>query len=347
MFSYHHPIVQEDLQRIVAEPLDWYTFQGKTVLVTGATGMLATYLTFFFLYLNEHQKMDVHVVALCRNKEKGLELFDKFLGKDYFEIIIQDVCDSIFYNGDVDYIFHLAGNASPYAINNSPVDIMKSNLLGTISVLELAKIRNSKVFFASTREVYGKVEGVEVLSESTFGRLDCLENRACYPESKRAAEALLKSYELQYGLDIYIARIAHSYGPGMKTQNDGRIMADLVGNVVRGEDIVLKSDGSAERAFCYITDAVAGIFYIIFKGEAGEAYNLSNETEEISIKELAFLLSELSGGKSKVRFNKTTNLKGYCNYQRIGLDNSKLCDLGWNPIVNLADGITNTIKIYD
>lgn len=343
MFSYQNPIVQEDLKRIVATPLAWDSFQGKTILVTGATGMIATYITFLFLYMHEHHIANVHVIALCRNKDKASSLYGTFLHRPYFSLLIQDVCDHVDYSGSVDYIFHLAGNASPYAINHTPVDIMKSNLIGTINVLELARKKNSKLFFASTREVYGSVQGAVSIDENTFGYFDCMENRACYPESKRAAETLIKSYGLQYGVESYIARIAHSYGPGMKTKDDGRILADLIGNVLRGEDIVLKSDGSALRSFCYVSDVVIGILYIILKGESGQAYNLSNENDEITIGNLAMLLSGMSNGKSKVFYERTFNQAGYCNYRRVALSNSKIYNLGWRPQTNLLEGLERTL----
>lgn len=344
MFSYNNPIVQDDLRRIVSDSLDWREFQGKSVLVTGATGMIATYVTFLLIYLNEHHICDVHAIVLCRNKDNAKYLYGSFLGCDYFSLITQDVCNPIEVDGPIDIIFHLAGNSSPYAINHSPVDIMRTNLIGTFSVMELAKQKNSKVFFASTREVYGKVEGLSSLSERDFGSQDCMEPRACYPESKRAAEALTKSYEQQYGVETYIARIAHSYGPGMRTVNDGRIMADLIGNVLRDEDVVLKSDGSAIRAFCYVTDVIRGMIYILLNGKAGFAYNLSNEDEEISIKNLAMMLSKLSKGNSKVLCGRSINQTGYSSFKRVALDNSKLYKLGWNPQIRLIDGLERTLN---
>lgn len=346
MIVFKNQVIQGDLVQIYNSGLDWQQFHQKTVLITGATGMLAVYVSYTFLYLREQQNIDVKVIALCRTKGKAEQLYKDFMGKDYFSLLLQDVCEPVHYEGQIDYVFHLAGNASPFFINNDPVGILKTNLLGTINMLELAKEKHAKLFFASTREVYGKNEGVISLDESAFGSIDPMENRSCYPESKRAAETLLRSYYIEYGVDIYIARIAHSYGPGMKIDNDGRIMSDLIGNVVRGEDIVLKSIGDALRAFCYITDAILGIFYIILKGKAGEAYNLSNETEEITIKDLAQMLASMSKGKSRVLFEIPKDNTGYCNYKRVGLDTDKLEDLGWHPQTDLIKGLNNTIRSF-
>ena len=348
MFEYKNKIVQEDLRQIAEENLDWHLFDDKTILVTGATGMLATYISFFLLYLKEEKGIDLKLLALCRTKSKAEAIFKEFLNKPYFNLLLQDVCEPIQYDGSIDYIFHLAGNASPHFINTDPVGIVKSNMLGTFNVLELAKEKHSsKVVFASTREVYGKNEMEERLTETSFGFIDPLENRSCYPESKRAAETIFRSYFLQYGVNFNALRIAHSYGPGMNLHGDGRVMADLMGNVVDGEDIELKSTGEALRAFCYIADAVMGIFYVALKGEPGEAYNLANETEEIAIRDLAQMLVSLRKDKNlKVVFNIPTSNTGYCNYKRVGLNTNKLEMLGWKPIVGLKEGCEKTINSF-
>ncbi len=348
MFEYKNKVVQEDLRLMAEEHLDWHQFDGKTILVTGATGMLATYISYFLLYLKEEKGIDLKLIALCRTKSKAEKAFKNFLDKPYFKLLLQDVCNPIQYDGSIDYIFHLAGNASPHFINTDPVGIVKSNMLGTFNILELAKEKHSsKVIFASTREVYGKNEIEERLTETSFGTIDPMENRSCYPESKRAAETIFRSYFLQYGVSFNVLRIAHSYGPGMNLHSDGRVMADLMGNVVDGKDIELKSTGEALRAFCYITDAVLGIFYAALKGEPGEAYNLANETEEISIRDLAKMLVSLrKDAVLKVVFNIPETNTGYCNYRRVGLCTDKLEALGWKPNTNLYAGIKKTLDSF-
>ena len=348
MFEYWNKVVQEDMRQMAEEPLDWHQFDGKTILVTGATGMLATYISYFLMFLKEEIGIDLKLVALCRTKAKAEKTFKEFLDKSYFKLLLQDVCEPIQYNDTINFIFHLAGNASPHFINTDPVGIVKSNLLGTFNVLELAKEKNtSKVIFASTREVYGKNENENSLTETSFGTIDPMENRSCYPESKRAAETIFRSYFLQYGITFIILRIAHSYGPGMNLQSDGRVMADLMGNVIDRRNIVLKSKGEALRAFCYITDAVTGIFYAVLNGDAGEVYNLANETEEISIRDLAELLVNIRKDKElKVVFDIPESNTGYCNYKRVGLNTSKLINLGWQPKVCLKDGCQRTFKSF-
>ena len=336
-------IIQEDIQRMSEAKLPWRELDGRNVLVTGATGMLASYVTWLLLYLHEHAGINISVVALCRNRQKAEQYFGPYVGKSYFSLLIQDVCEPIGYEGKVDYVFHLAGNASPHFINTDPVGIMKCNLQGTINVLELARHHDVKrVLFASTREVYGKNEDAEQLNESAFGTLDPLDDRSCYPESKRAAESLLKSYYLQYGVPFNTIRIAHSYGPTMKLENDGRVMSDLLSDVVAGRDIVLKSSGEAIRAFLYVTDAVVGMFTVLFHGGTAKAYNLANETEPVSIKELAQLLSSFSEEITTEVAISSENNKGYCNYKRVALDTSEIEKLGWKPMVSLEEGVKRT-----
>lgn len=348
MFGYNNNIVQEDLERIYKFNVTWKTFQGKTILVTGANSMLGTYTAYFFLYLAKEKDIAVKTVVLTRTLLKTKKLYEYFWEKDYFDVINQDVAEPIHYGGHIDYIFHFAGNASPKFINLDPVGILKSNLLGTMNVLELAKEKRSKrVLFASTREVYGAVEASS-LSETSFGYLDPMENRSCYPESKRAAESLLRSYFIQYGVNSVSVRIAHSYGPGMKIDNDGRVMADFISNAVYGQDIVLKSTGDAVRAFCYVSDTVTGMLIALLKGKSGEAYNLANESEPYPIRDVAQLLcNSFSNRNIHVVFAAEQPKKGYCNYPRVALNTAKIEALGFKPQVKLIDGMKRTVFSFD
>lgn len=347
MFSYKNTIVQNDMKEMINTPISWDRLDGKYCLVTGANGMIATYLIYLLISLVREKDLDIHIIALSRNRKRSEELFVDFLDDPHFELLTQDVCEPIRITSRLDYIFHFAGNASPFYIINDPVGIMKSNLLGSINVLELAREkRTDRVIFASTREVYGENRGETSLTETSFGRMDCMDNRSCYPESKRASETLCKSYFLQYGVDFNSVRIAHTYGPGMKLDNDGRVMADLLSFVVKGNDIVLKSNGKALRAFCYITDTLLGLMYVLFYGEKSSAYNLANETEEVSIYSLAEMLIGLSPGKGlRIQYDiPENNSNVYCDYVRVGLDTSKLERLGWRPSVPLCIGIERVVK---
>lgn len=342
MISYFNPIIQTDLSSISESFGNLNEFDNKTVLITGANGHIAMYMAYTFIYCIKNKGLRCRLVLLSRNMEKLDSLYSQFEKEGYVDI----VCGSVeeIKPIDADYVFHFAGNASPDAILNDPVGIMRANILGTFALSQMViKNRKGRLVFASSREVYGEVLNKDLIDEENFGRLNTLNIRSCYPESKRASESILESYKTQYGLDFLIARIAHAYGPGMKSKNDGRVMQDLIGAAIEGKDIELKSDGSALRAFCYISDVVLALLYIAVKGFSGEAYNVSNEIEEISVLNLAKKICELKKGIS-IRFISNNVKNAYCSYKRIGLDTSKLESLGWFPVVSLDRGLYNIFK---
>lgn len=349
MFLYDKAVVQADMQDLTSRDIPFDKLKGKTVLVTGATGMLAYYFTLALMHLNIEKNYGLKVLALVRSKAKAEAKFEGFLNRSDFEILAQDVCTPIDYEGDIHYIFHAAGAASPYFIKNDPTGIIAANTQGTVNILELARKKNTEgVVYPSTREVYGEVKDVDFVKETDMGTFDPLDARSCYPESKRMAETILKSYLVQYGVPFTVLRIAHSYGPGMIIGNDGRVMSDFITNAVNSEDIVMKSDGLAERAFCYVTDAVAAIFLVMLKGVVGEAYNLANETEPMAIRDVAKLISSLFPERNiNVVYQENTDTSSYCNYARKGLNTEKLEALGWKPQVKLKDGLKSTVLSFD
>lgn len=348
MFGYSNDIVRNDLREITQVRFPWFDFEGKTILVTGANGMLATYLIYTFLYLVREKGINIKVVALSRSLDKTRELYKEFLNDSSLVILHQDVCSPITYVGRIDYIYHFAGNASPYYIKNDPLGIIKSNIIGTFNVMELARDKEpQKVIFASTREVYGETS-FQCLSEDSFGKVDPLDSRSCYPESKRAAETIIKGYVTQYGINSVIARIAHSYGPGMKTDNDGRVMSDFIHSALHSQDITLLSDGSAVRSFCYINDVILGLFQLTLFGKKGEAYNLANETEPMPIREIARMIADTFPEKGiSVNYKQDADQSGYCAYQRVALDTRKIEDIGFKPSVSLREGIKRTILSFE
>jgi UDP-glucuronate decarboxylase len=345
MINYQNPIIQQDLETLWSASIEWDYLKNKTIVVTGATGMIATYFVFMLLYLNEKYNYNIQLLLLARNKNKLEQIFGK---RREVKFIVQDVCDRIIIPARTDYILHAAGSASPYAIIHDPIGIIKANTMGTINVLEMAKLTTiKKVLFTSTREIYGKVENITSIKETDMGILDPLDPRSCYPESKRMAETLLKSYSIQYNINFNSLRIAHTYGPGMQTQNDGRVMADFMDDALNNRDIQLNSDGTAERAFCYLTDTIEAIFRVLINGINNEAYNISNETEPISIINLAYLIQKISGNNKTVKISKKEISKhGYTNYSRIKLDTSKIETLGWKPKISLVNGIDRTLKSF-
>lgn len=349
MFGYNNEIVQRDLDELLEGNIPFEQLREKTVLITGASGMLASYMAYTLMHLNIKKAYGIKVIALVRNKEKAEARFSEFLNHECFSLLVQDVCEEITLDENVDYIIHAAGNASPKFILNDPVGIIKANTIGTMNVLEFAKKCNVKnVLYTSTREVYGKVDNVEEIYEENMGVMDPTELRACYPESKRMAETILESYRVQYGVPYVTTRIAHSYGPGMAIDEDGRVMSDFISDIVNNRNIVLKSVGTAKRAFCYITDAVSAMFLVMLKGQIGEAYNIANETEEKEIREVADMLVKAfpERGLEVVFDIPKEQSAGYSKMGRVKLNTGKVEKLGWKCNVALKEGIKRTVKSY-
>lgn len=345
---YNNLIVQNDLKSILQQNIKFEKFKNKKILITGATGMLASYYMYTLMYLNDVLHYNIKIYALVRNNEKLKNITDYEKRKDIIPVI-QDVCDAIDIDENLDYIIHMASSANPSTIITNPIGIINANIKGTLNVLECAKRRNAEVIFTSTREVYGEMnENKKEIKENDMGVLNNLELRSCYPESKRMAENIIVSYAYQFGIEYKIARIAHSYGPGMIIENDGRIMSDLIYNVVKGENIVLKSKGEAKRAFCYILDATTALLRITIDENKNQVYNVANEKEEISIRDLAYLLKEKYKEKNiDVIFEIKDNNNQYVKFKRTKLNTDKLEKLGWKPIVNLEEGIYRTVNFFD
>lgn len=343
---YLKSVVQEDMEDIVSRKcIDYSKLDGKKVLITGATGMLAYYMTCVLMYLNDKKGYNITVYALVRNKAKAEKKFESFLPDKRFNLIVQDVCETITIDDELDYIIHAAGGASPYLIKHDPVGIINANIKGTEQVIKLAmdkKVKN--ILYTSTREIYGKTEDIEWITESDMGSVDPADPRSCYPESKRMAEQLFRAYHTMYDVPYNVVRIAHSYGPGMIINNDGRVMSDFINDVVNNRDIILKSTGEAIRSFCYINDAVTGMFMVLLNGVNTEAYNISNENEPYMIRDIARMLIEVSGKKLNLQYVENSDQSVYCNYKRVGLSTDKIRKMGWTPEVELKKGLNNTLS---
>jgi len=214
--------------------------------------------------------------------------------------------------------------------------------------LKLARKNNVKAYmYISSREVYGEpYEGQEKFDEETYGFVDPLLARSSYSEGKKAAETMCISFKEQYGLNVKIARPAHTYGPGMSI-HDGRVQADFLKNVVNHEDIIMKSTGEAVRTYTYISDVIAGMFYVLLNSE-DVVYNMADENAEITIKGLAELLVKLYPERNlKVEMQIDNDTKG-CAPFKLGIINSdKLKKLGWEPKVSLEEGFRRTIEYIE
>lgn len=343
-------ILSCDLDEIYDCGCEWDKFSGKTILLTGAYGMLASYVTYFFIFLHEIKRIDVNLILLVRS-EKKLKKCIGNIRRDYIKVCYDSMNERIKIDGNIDFIIHAASLASPQHYATRPVDVLMPNTIGTYHLLRLAAEKKVSGFLLfSTGDIYGRVMSKGAVTECDYGVMDTLDIHNCYSESKRMAETMCYSFMSQFGVPVKIARIWHTYAPTMDEKNDPRVFASFVKNVVAGEDIVIKSDGTGKRTFCYITDAVCGFLKILLDGKNGEAYNVCNESQFVSILELAEIIAGLRPQRElRVIYKKRNEDENYVeNTHMTGIEicpsSDKLKLLGWKPVIDLEMGFDRVLR---
>lgn len=317
----------------------------KTVLITGASGMIGTYFAYTLLRLNEIYNANINIKLVVRNIEK-LDTYIK--EQNNIEIIVQDVVNQFNVEGPVDYVIHAASPASPKIMSKFPVETNLANTLGTANTLKLAHEKNSEGYlFISSREIYGEPNDNQELftEDGPLGQVNPLVPRNGYSEGKKAAENLCSAYKDEYDLNTKIVRLAHTYGPGMSIY-DGRVQADFLKNVLNNENIVLKSDGSSVRTYTYISDAITAMFLVLLKSN-DIVYNISDENSKTSIRELAETLVSINPEKNlELIFDiPETAQKGCSSFKNGILSSEKIRkELNWYPIYSIKDGFKRTIE---
>lgn len=339
-------VEKRDIDIIMENPIDWEKFRNKSVLVTGATGRLGMYIVETLCKADIDWNLNMKIVALARNKEKINNVFGATLDFPNVYTCVQDITEKIKWDGDINYIFHTAGLASPYDFTNNPVETLWGHVAGTHNVLEFARHNHtSRVVYVSTVEVYGDWQSNDKVKESDMGIMRCNESRACYPEAKRLCETMLASYEAQYDVGYVGVRLCHTFGPGISL-DDGRAFAEFLRNVVNGEDIVLHSEGDAVRTYTYVADAVGAMLIAATRGENTEFYNIASTDNIISIRQLSELIAGLDPQKKvRVRLEKLQKEKlNYLPFHLAIMDVEKIKKLGWIPRVGLKDAFRYTLE---
>ena len=304
-------IISEDLALILAENIALSEFNNLTILVTGANGFLASYLIKVFLAASAEFRLNIKIYAVVRSSVNAGWLKD-----------LKESDGLIFYDHDMsnplpadfpktDWIIHAASKASPKFYGADPIGTLKPKAIGTLNLLEHAvKNKAHKFLLISSGEVYGEVSPSKIIDETAFGAIDTMNIRSSYAESKRMGELLTTIWSKQYNICGLVVRPFHTYGPSLYL-DDGRVFSDFVSNVVNNEPIILKSDGKAERPFCYISEAVLGILTILISGSSSQAYNLGNPNGNISIFNLAKMLSTLIPGRNVEIVNRANENSDY------------------------------------
>lgn len=342
-------IIESDLKYITEANLPWELFKNKTILVSGASGFLPAYMLETLLYLNEKRNFNIKIIGLVRNLEKARERFSHYSYNKNLQLIVQDVCEKIEVDEDINFIVHAASHATPKYFNVDPVGTILPNVIGTANLLKLATEKKVECFlFFSTSGVYGYVdESAYPIKEDCYGYIDPTNIASCYLESKRMGENMCVAWMHQYGVPIKIVRPAITYGPGVKL-DDGRSFGDFISNIVNYQDIEIFSDGQALRNFCYLADATLGFFTVMIKGKVGEAYNIATD-HEISIIDLAKLLVENVFPERKLKVvMKTDASKNYLrmNFPRTTVDITKAKALGWKLSFPIEKGFKRTVESY-
>ena len=349
----------EDIDSVRSISLPWEKLTGKTVLITGATGMMGSCIIDVIMRKNKLDGLDCKIAAVGRNREKAAERFGEYMPENDSKDDLSDPLKIHFIEHDInkvivgdelgnpDYILHLASNTHPVAYATDPIGTVTSNILGIYYLLEYAASHGSRrVLFASSNEIYGENRGdTELFKEDYCGYIDSNTLRAGYPESKRCAEALCQAYIRQKELDVVVARPTRSYGPTM-LDSDTKAISQFIKKGIAGEDIVLKSEGNQFYSYTYVTDAVSGLLTVLLVGECGEAYNIADEASDITLKDLAGLIPGYSGKQVVFDLPDEVEKAGYSKATKARLDGSKLKALGWAPKYDIGTGMRRTIDIF-
>lgn len=343
--------VYSDAYEIASAGISWDKLSGKSVLITGAGGFIGYYLVLGLLTRNDLHDENITVYALVRNEERAKAKYGALLERDDLKLCVQDVAEKIAVD-NADFVIHAASQASNIQFENDPVGTINANLMGTSNVLEFAREKECEsTLIISSLKVYGKLQtGKSFIQEDDIGYVDFTSYKNCYAEGKRASETLAACYAKQYGMNIKIARPSYIYGASSLT--DDRVWAQFIANVVRHENILLKSSGAVLRSFCYVTDTVTAMLTILLDGENAVPYNISNKASDITIRgfaqeacrvfperniTLSFADPKDEPEPDMTKFDVTPEV----------MDNSRLLELGWEPSVDLAEGIRRSVAVLE
>jgi nucleoside-diphosphate-sugar epimerase len=339
-------LYKEDINAVASGASEWDKLKDKSILITGATGLIGTFLIDLLMYRNDIYHDSIMIYAVGRNKEKALTRFKEYFNSRFFVFLQQDIQSPLCLNASVDYIIHGASNAHPIAYSTEPINTVLTCILGTKSILDFASIHHIKrTLFLSTSEIYGLNRGdVEAFKEDYCGYLDCNSARSCYPEGKRAAETLCQAYIKEKNIDIVIARCCHFYGPTM-TDNDSKVIAQFFRNAVNSENIILKSKGDQQYSYCYVADICSALILLLLNGKNGNAYNISDANCNLSLLQIANIISEYTSKKIIFDTPSLVETASYSKATKRLLDSSKLQEFGWKPNYSIKDGIIRTVEI--
>lgn len=332
-------IEQSDIQSVVSRSELFKPLANSTILITGATGLIGTMIVKTLLEATKLYNLGIRIIGLVRNPLKANSIYGNTINQ---LTIITD------YNTTCDFIIHTISPTTSKFFIEYPVETIRSSVESTISVLELAKRNNATMVYLSSMEQYGvPPERGQIMTEDKIGIIDHLNIRSSYSESKRLCECLCASYASEYELDIKIARLAQTFGAGA-SMSDNRMPMQFARAVVKKKSIILHTEGKSISNFVYLTDALTGILTILSKGTSGQAYNICNDKESRSIRQIADLVAQkVANGEIGVEVDIPKKNPGYAPDVTMFLNSNKLNALGWYPEVSMEEAyrrLTEYIK---
>ncbi|WP_070041587.1 NAD-dependent epimerase/dehydratase family protein [Robinsoniella peoriensis] len=340
--------VLQDINRIIEDELSIDQLRNKTILITGATGLIGTILIKGLLAYNRSRKANIRILALVRDLEKAEMIFEEIGSYKNLKFIVQNILEPFIVQESIDYIIHGASLTASKDFVCKPVETIDIAINGTKNILELARKKQIEgMVYLSSLEVYGIMHEMNRhIRESDCGHIDFLSVRSSYSEGKRMVECMCMSYLMEYNVPVKIARLAQTFGPGV-SYDDGRVFAEFSRCAIEKRNIVLRTEGSTIRNYCYTSDAVRALLYILLKGNIGEAYNVANKKTSISIKDMAELVADkIENRLIDVEICIETDIEkfGYNPTTVACLAVTKLESLGWTAKVDLEDMFRNTIE---
>lgn len=334
-------VIKEDLENLYenfSEQLK--SLGGKTILVTGGNGFMPSYLIDLFSYNNSQISNPSKIIVINKNKVDENSRLSHLLENKYVTFLEMDVGKPFDVPKGTDIIIHGASRANPKSFLENPLDTIDANVNGIRTLLDYARANPVENFmFFSSAEIYGNPVKEFIPTPETYpGNVDCTHPMASYIESKRLAETLSTTFFNKFNVPTKNLRILLTYGPGMR--NDGKVISDFFSFIKEKNEITLKDDGLSRRCFCYISDSIDGILRVMFNGKSGEAYNIGNDKEITSIKNLAYKVADALGNEnSKIIPNPNFIVKQSYGESTRYPDLTKLRGLGFEPKVSLENGL--------
>lgn len=345
-------IFQEDMDTITeASYIPWAKLRNKTILVTGATGLIGFNLISALAYAHLYKNIPLKILALVRNHEKAENRFQEILEVGApLKFVVGDLDHIPEIDAHVDYIVHGGSPTASKFFAEHPVETITENLNGALHLLELARENKSESFlFLSSMEVYGGIHQHEKVDEHHASFIDTMVPRSSYPEVKRMVESLCACYAAEYHVPAKVIRLTQTFGAGVRKE-DNRVFAQFARSAMNHENIVMFTRGGTEHMYLYTADAVTAILTVLLLGKDGEAYNAANEQAYCSIKEMAETVADLpiirerfNGPVSVVIDESKNNSKLYPPELYMDLDVTKIKQLGWNAKYDLKEMFTRMI----